>query len=135
MDAILGAAMNRLFPVLLSFLAACAAPTGGGAGDGAVLSVRPPGQELQAELSAFVLSTSKQQGRMVVGLNLKNGSDRTIHFAWSVEWMDRAGAVLPGTSSDWRSIRLEAGAMAPIEIEAPQPSAASWRLITVDVGA
>ena len=124
--------MNRLFPVLLSFLAACAAPNGSEAGGGAVLSVQPAGQELKAELSSFVISTSKQQGRMLVGLNLKNGSDRTIDFNWSVEWMDRAGGVLPGTPSGWRPLRLESGAMTPIEIEAPHPSAASWRLITVE---
>jgi uncharacterized protein YcfL len=125
--------MNRLFPVLLSFLAACAAPNGSGAGSAAVLSVQPEGQELKAELSSFVISTSKQQGRMLVGLNLKNGSDRTINFNWSVEWMDRAGGVLPGTPSGWRPLRLEPGAMTPIEIVAPHPSAASWRLITVEM--
>ncbi len=133
MDAILGTVMNRLFPVLLGFLAACVAPTGGDTGSAAVLSVRPSGQELKSELSSFVVSTSKQQGRMVAGLNLKNCSDRTISFTWAVEWMDRAGEVLQGTPSDWRPLRLKAGAMTPVNIEAPHPSAASWRLITVEM--
>ena len=58
MDAILGTVMNRLFPVLLGFLAACVAPTGGDTGSAAVLSVQPSGQELKSELSSFVVSTS-----------------------------------------------------------------------------
>ena len=125
--------MNRLLPVLLCLLASCAAPTGGAAGSDAVLSVQPSGPELKAELSSFVRDTSRQQGRMVVGLNLKNASDRAISFAWGVEWMDRAGEVLQGTPSDWRPLRLKAGAMTPVNIEAPHPSAASWRLITVEM--
>jgi uncharacterized protein YcfL len=125
--------MNRLLPVLLCLLASCAAPTGGAAGSDAVLSVQPSGPELKAELSSFVRSTGKQQGRMVVGLDLKNSSDRAIDFAWAIEWMDRAGGVLSGTPSEWRSLRLESGAMTPIEIEAPHPSAASWRLITLEM--
>ena len=124
--------MNRLLPVLLSLLAACATSTGGKAGSDAVLSVQPSGEELRTELSSFVLSTGKNQGRMVVGLNLKNASDRTIDFAWSVEWMDRSGASLPGAAAEWRALSLEAGAMSPIEIEAPHPSASSWRLVTVE---
>ena len=125
--------MNRLLPVLFSLFASCATPTGDAAGSDAVLSVQPSGQELKAELSSFVRDTSRQQGRMVVGLNLKNASDRAISFAWGVEWMDRAGEVLSGTPSEWRSLHLESGAMAPIEIEAPHPSASSWRLIAMEM--
>ena len=131
-DAILSGVMNRLLPALLCLLAACAAPAAGGVSGDTVLSVQPDGEELKAELCSFVLSTQRRQGRMVVELDLKNSSERAIDFAWSVEWMDRSGAALPGAAAVWRALRLEAGERTPIEIEAPHPSASSWRLITVE---
>ncbi|MCH2103845.1 MAG: DUF1425 domain-containing protein [Planctomycetes bacterium] len=122
--------MKRLFPALLCLLAACATPSNSGLGGDALLSVQPSGELLKSELSSFVLSTSRQQGRLVVELNLKNASERSLDFGWAVEWMDRAGVVL--NSPQFRALSLDAGAMAPIELVAPHPSASSWRLVTVE---
>ena len=129
-DAILWAAMNRALPVLLSLLAACAAFSP----SGAVLAVQPSGNELEAGLSSIVLSTSQRQGRRVVSLDLRNDSDQALDFAWAVEWMNRAGEVLPGTPSEWRPLSLEPGTGTPIKFEAPHPQAASWRLVAIEVG-
>ena len=126
--------MNRALLLLLSLLAACAATPSRGGSD-VILAAQPSGKEVKAGLSSIVLSTSQRQGRRVVSLDLKNDSSQNLDLAWAVEWMDRAGEVLPGTPSNWRLPRLEAGTGAPIEFEAPQPQAASWRLIAVDVGA
>ena len=129
----LWAAMNRALPVLLSLLAACAAPSTSGVGE-VVLTAQPSGNVLEVGLSSIVLSTSQRQGRRVVSLDLKNDSEEAFDFAWAVEWMDRAGEVLSGTPSEWRLLSLEPGTGTPIEFEAPHPQAASWRLIAIDVG-
>lgn len=124
--------MKRLFPALLCLLAACATPANNGLGDDSLLSVQPSGELLNSELSSFVLSTSRQQGRLVVELNLKNASERSLDFGWAVEWMDRAGVVLNGAAPQWRALSLDAGAVAPVELVAPHPSASSWRLVTIE---
>ena len=133
-DAILCFAMNRAHSLLLSLLTACAAPSAGGGGD-AVLAAQPSGRQLETGLSSIVLNTSQREGCRVVSLDLKNDSSQLLDFAWAVEWMDRAGEVIPGTPSAWRPMRLEAGTGTPIEFEAPHPQAASWRLIAIDLSA
>jgi uncharacterized protein YcfL len=123
--------MIRSLPVLLCLFAACAAFPGGAGGETTLLAVQPSGAELGSEITSLVLGTSERSGRRVVSLDLRNETDETIHFAWSVEWMDKTGAICPGTPGEWRSTHLEAGAEMPIEIEAPSPHAASWRLLAV----
>ena len=116
--------------MLLCMFAACAAPS---SGESEVLANPPRGVQLREEISSIVLGTSEREGRRVVNLDLKNGAERAVHFAWAVEWMDKTGAVLSGTPIGWRPMHLEPGATAPIEIEAPHPRAASWRLIAIDM--
>jgi len=125
--------MIRLLPVLLCLFASCATPPGGGGGKAAVLSGTPSGNQLGTEISSLVQGTTERSGRRVVILDLRNDTDRAIHFAWGVEWMDKTGKTCPGTPSEWRTAHLEAGAAAPIEIEAPNPKAASWRLLAVEM--
>ena len=125
--------MIRSLPVLLCLLAACTAPSGGAGGESTILATPPTGAELEAELTSLVLGTSERSGRRVVSLDLRNETDKTIHFAWAVEWMDKTGATCPGTPTEWRTTSLEAGAGTPIEIEAPSSRAASWRLLAVDL--
>lgn len=125
--------MIRYQALLLCLLTACAASSGGVHGDSGVLAITPTGTELGSQISSIVLGTSERSGCRVVRLNLCNDTEDSIRFAWAIEWMDKAGATCPGTPAEWRTTQLGAGKAAPVEIVAPSPQAASWRLLAVDV--
>ena len=122
--------MNRVLTALLLSLAACAAPSGAQGGS----LVEPPqgGEPLGVELSTLIRDLTMSDGRRVVSLELRNDAERTIQFTWAVEWIDSAGETCPGTPSDWQEARLMPGASISVEIKAPSPHAASWRIIAVE---
>ena len=122
--------MIRALTALLLFLTACAAPSGGFGSSSA--SAPQSGERLGGEISSLIRGLSMSEGRRVVSLDLRNEAERTIQFFWAVEWMDSAGATCPGTPSKWQELRLKPGASASVEIKAPTPQAASWRIIVVE---
>ena len=122
--------MIRVLTALLLFLTACAAPSGGLGSS----SVDAPqgGERLGVELTSLIRGLSMREGRRVVSLDLCNEAERTIQFSWAVEWMDRTGATCPGTPAEWQVARLKSGATSSVEITAPTPQAASWRIIAIE---
>ena len=122
--------MVRVLTALLLFLTACAAPSGGpGSSSG---GFPESGERLGVELSSLIRGLSMSEGRRVVSLDLHNEAERTIQFSWAVEWMDRTGATCPGTPSEWQEARLKSGETISVEIKAPTPQAASWRIIAIE---
>jgi len=124
--------MARILPAILCLLSACSTPSGGAGGVSTVSEIQPSGAQLRTEISSIVVDTSERAGRRVINLDLRNDTERSIRFAWAVEWMDKTGATLQGTPAGWHPTRLEPGAVTPIELEAPHSRAASWRLIAVE---
>ena len=122
--------MNRVLTALLLSLAACAAPSAAQGGS----IVEPPqgGQHLGVELSTLIRDLTMSDGRRVVSLELRNDAERAIQFTWAVEWIDSAGVTCPGTPSDWQEARLMSGASMAVQIKAPNPQAASWRIVAVE---
>jgi len=122
--------MIRVLTALLLFMAACAAPSGG---LGSASAGAPQGGErLGVELTSLIRGLSMSEGRRVVSLDLRNEAERTIQFSWAVEWMDSAGETCPGTPSEWKEARLKSDASLSVEIKAPTPQAASWRIIAIE---
>ena len=122
--------MIRIQTALLLLLAACAAPSSSLESTSAGAPVG--GEKLTVELSTLIRGLSVSEGRRVVSLDLRNEAERTIQFTWAVEWMDSKGAICPGTPSGWQQARLESGASSSVEIKAPTPKAASWRVIAIE---
>jgi hypothetical protein len=77
--------------------------------------------------------SDSSRGR-VLRFDLRNKSSSALRFAWSVEWHDRAGKLLPGSARAWTLTTLEAGATSAIEIPMPFPDVTRWRLRAVRPG-
>jgi len=67
-------------------------------------------------------------GRLQVQFDLRNAKDSQTEFAWTVEWFDASGFVIPQASRHYEPVALGGGAWKTLTITAPTPEAVSWRL-------
>jgi uncharacterized protein YcfL len=94
----------------------------------------PGDPDVESSLEALeVRSTGTAEAR-TLEFALRNKSSSTVHFAWAVEWFDRAGARIAGSARVWTPATLDAGATRTIQIPLPSPDAVSWRLRAVRPG-
>ncbi len=82
------------------------------------------GSAIERQLETRWRASSDQD---VIELELQNTSGAEIDFAYTIEWLDRQGRVLPAEPV-WRSLRLGPGGSVPLRLALPGPPAESWRL-------
>lgn len=83
---------------------------------------------VERNLATILRSSVQREGRRVFLIDLVHTGSAAIEFEYSFEWFDREGRVLPTLATPWRRLRLEPGAVVPLEVLAPDPLAESWRL-------
>jgi uncharacterized protein YcfL len=93
----------------------------------------PPSQDRSVEdsLAQVIRASRIVDGRRVVELDLCNRAPGALAFAYSVEWLDRAGQRVLDLQAVWIALMLAANESRPIELVAPSPLADSWRLMAV----
>jgi uncharacterized protein YcfL len=67
-------------------------------------------------------------GRLQVQFELHNSSSNMTEFAWTVDWFDDSGFLVPVASRYYEPVALGGGAWKTLTITAPTPAAVSWRL-------
>lgn len=67
-------------------------------------------------------------GRLQVQFDLQNASSTQTEFAYSVEWFDASGFIVSTGQRGFEAMNLGGGAVRTLNITAPTPGSASWRL-------
>jgi hypothetical protein len=67
-------------------------------------------------------------GRLQVQFDLRNARDSQTEFAWTVDWFDASGFLIPVASRHYQPVALGGGASETFTITGPTPEAVSWRL-------
>lgn len=86
-------------------------------------------RSVEAHLTQVIRTSQIIDSFRVVELELCNQAPEAISFAYSVEWLDRAGKTIIDQGASWTPIVLGAGETIPVEFRAPSPRADSWRLM------
>jgi len=120
-------------PALLALaLVACQSTKGSNApSDLPPVLAQQPSQDrsVEASLEQIIRDSRLVDGLRVVELELQNRASESVAFAYSVEWLDRAGHKLADPEAGWTPLVLAAGDSRRIELRAPSPEADSWRLM------
>ena len=66
-------------------------------------------------------------GRLMSQFELVSLDSRQQHIDWTVEWFDASGMALPMPGA-WTPLEIGGKGVETIQITAPKPEAASWRL-------
>lgn len=91
---------------------------------------RIEGNQMLASRLAIVDPKSRRlpDGRLQVQFDLRNARDTQTEFAWTVEWFDVSGFLIPQASKHYEPVALGGGASKSLMITGPTPEAVSWRL-------
>jgi uncharacterized protein YcfL len=85
-------------------------------------------QELARKLALKNVLSKREDGRMIVQFDLTNKKSTRLEFAWTIEWLDAAGFVIPGSDRHWEPISMGGYAVETLTAVAPRPEATQWRL-------
>jgi len=94
----------------------------------------PGDADVEASLETIDVRTSASGAGSALEFGLKNKTDASLEFFWSVEWYDASGARVAGSARAWHEAKLEPGAVAACRVPMPTPDANSWRLRAVRPG-
>jgi len=116
-----------------SLLCACASTPRGtynsvSGREGGQVSKHTPNRELENSLEMRNIVQVRDNGLLVVQLELANRLDRALSFQWAVEWYDRAGLVIDYGPAHYSPERLSGRQTKTIKITSPSPAAESWKL-------
>ena len=91
---------------------------------------RIEGNQMLASRLAIVDPKSRRlpDGRLQVQFDLRNARDSQTEFAWTVDWFDASGFLIPQASRHYEPVALGGGASHTFTITGPTPEAVSWRL-------
>ena len=91
---------------------------------------RIEGNQMLASRLSIVDPKSRRlpDGRLQVQFDLRNARDTQTEFAWTVDWFDASGFVIPQASRHYEPVALGGGAWKTLTITGPTPEAVSWRL-------
>ena len=91
---------------------------------------RIEGNQMLASRLAIVDPKSRRlpDGRLQVQFELRNARDSQTEFAYTVDWFDASGFLIPQASRHYEPVALGGGAWKTITITGPTPEAVSWRL-------
>jgi uncharacterized protein YcfL len=70
----------------------------------------------------------RQSDRLVVQFELANTRSNPLRFAWAIDWFDAAGFRIADNTRHWEPVRLGGEGMTIVQVVAPTPEAASWKL-------
>jgi len=71
----------------------------------------------------------REEGRLLVDLDLVNGRSHKTSFEWRVEWFDNYGELVK-VNTPWRPTVLEASATKHLVLVAPTEACITWQLAT-----